>query len=492
MKSIRRQLTFALLSFSVALQGAGLLALLLVARRGTIAEFDDALLAKALAVSELIVEGPEGLRTDMAAFFLGVGDVGNVEPTGIGTDSESYRRFLNEFRRNGRHNYFELWDANGRRIARSDTLLKVDLPHKVGLADVPVIWDLTAIHDEPGRAIGFTFRPHRIGANGLDTRSPNEVQLVVAAEREALDEKLLRLEILTASCGILLLGATLWIIPRVLRRGLEPLDRLGEDVARIDAGSLGARFPVADAPAELHKIIDRLNGLMARLEQSFERERRFSADVAHELRTPLAELRGLAECALKWPETRDHSTDCDMLSIAHHMETMVTHMLALARGDQGLLEVHLELVELEVLVRSVWRGFAVRAEERKLRIMSQFAPMTALADPVLLRAILNIVLENAIDYAPLGGEINLAIQAEGESAIVQIANLAAELEVEDVGKLFDRFWRKEAARSGGLHLGLGLSLARTYAAAMGWNISATIDEKHRLTLTLSTIPKTQP
>ena len=487
MKSIRRELISALLAVFVALQGAGLLVLFIVARKGTISEFDDALRAKALAVSTLIVDAPDGLHTDVAAFFIGIGDIADAEPVVNGPVPESYRRFLREFRRHGRRNYFEVWDADGRRITRSEILGKEDLPRRVDRADKPLVWDLVVRHEQ-SRAVGFVFRPQRIGTPSPDVPAVREVQLVVAAEREALDEKLLRLELLTAGCGLVLLGATLWAMPRILRRGLLPLDRLGEDVARIDAGSLAIRFPVADAPAELHVIINRLNGLLARLGESFERERRFSADVAHELRTPLAELRALAECALKWPETRDPATDAETLAIARQMETMVAHMLALARGDQGQLGAKVEAVPLADAVTSAWRGVAPRALARNLTVAMQLSPVSAAADPSLLRAILNVVLENAIDYTPPGSEISVTIPPHGVTPAILIANPAPDLAPEDITKLFDRFWRKESARSGGMHLGLGLSLAHAYATAMNWTISAALDDQHRLILTLRPPP----
>jgi two-component system sensor histidine kinase QseC len=351
------------------------------------------------------------------------------------------------------------------------------------------VWDLE-VRDEPSRAVGFIFRPQLTGVRAdSPARSPREVQLVVAAEREALDEKLLRLELLTAACGVVLLGATLWMMPRILRRGLLPLDQLGEDVAHIDAGTLAIRFARENAPAELHVIIDRLNGLMARLEESFERERRFSADVAHELRTPLAELRGMAECALKWPESRDPTFDHETLAIARQMETMVEHMLALARGDQGLLEARVETAALDAIVGAAWRALAPRAQARKITTTLQLAPASAPVDPSLLRAILNVVLENAVDYSPPGSEITIAIEADGETPVIRVGNPAPQLAHEDVSKLFDRFWRKESARTGGLHLGLGLSLALTYAAAMDWAIVATLDQEHRLMITLRALPK---
>lgn len=254
MNSIRQQLTTRLLGLFVALQGAGLLAIFLVARNGAIEEFDDALRAKALAVSKLIVETPAGVRTDGAAFYLGVD---NLAPAVAGNvaGSASYERFLNEFRQHaGRHNFFELWDAGGRRLAKSDSLGEADLPRRVEPENQLLTWDFP-IKNEPARGIEFVFRPDFLGTRPREARSP-EVQLVVAAEREALDEKLVRLEFLTVTCGVLLLGATLWVMPAVLRRGLQPLDRLGEEVARIDAGSLWPRaFPPRMRPGNSTRLL---------------------------------------------------------------------------------------------------------------------------------------------------------------------------------------------------------------------------------------------
>ena len=94
------------------------------------------------------------------------------------------------------------------------------------------------------------------------------------------------------------------VVPRVLRRELKPLQALAAEAAGIDAARLSARFATEGLPGELAPIAARLNELLARLEDSFERERRFSSDVAHEFRTPVAELRSLAELAIKLPDTR--------------------------------------------------------------------------------------------------------------------------------------------------------------------------------------------
>jgi two-component system sensor histidine kinase QseC len=343
--------------------------------------------------------------------------------------------------------------------------------------------------------MGFTFVPRISGpkpaggqsqpAHGSQPAEP-AFQLIVVSDREGLDKDLLQLALLAAGSAAALLAATLWLIPRVLRRGLEPLERLGEQTAAIDSRSLGTRFSVRDLPEELRPIAVRLNDLLARIEQSFERERRFSADLAHELRTPLAELRSSAECALKWPESREAVTDRETLAIAVQMEGMVSHMLALARGEQGQLNVCPEPIVLADQVRQRWGRLAEKARSRGLAVELDFpppgpAPATVPADPALLRAILDNILENAVEYTPAPGSILIAVTAAG----VQVSNAVSDLVAADVPLLFERFWRKESARSGGLHVGLGLSLARAFAEAMGWTLEARLTPSGTLKMTLS-------
>src|SRR6185503_12978678 len=111
-------------------------------------------------------------------------------------------------------------------------------------------------------------------------------------------------------------------------------------------------------------------------------------DLAHELRTPLAELRTLAECALKWPETRDPTLDRDTLAIARQMERIVTQILSLARGEQGQLATESESIALAPLVESVWHTFSVRATERGLTAAISCAPAGGVADRALLHSVL--------------------------------------------------------------------------------------------------------
>jgi signal transduction histidine kinase len=456
--SIRHELTRRLLRTTLALLGVGLAALLAAAGYAVVYQFDLALHTKALAISTVTTVGDDG--TVRVQF----------------TD-----RFLHDFDDDHPSDFFQIWRADGTTLARSESLGRANLPPRAGKLEKPKFSLFTLPNGRPARALSYRFRPK--APKGV---AAPELLLVVASDRDDLEETLELLLALAAGSAVLLAGATGWVVPRVLARGLAPLASLGEQAARIDSTSLATRFPEGALPLELQPIANRLNALLARLEQSFERERRFSADLAHELRTPIAELQSLAENALKWPEARDPATDREALAIAHQMEALVTQMLALARGEQGKLSSRPQIIALTAFVESAWRPFAARAASRGVRAEFALAPdMAAVADPVLLRSILGNLFDNAVEYTPTGATIAVELSASAGRVNLAVSDPAGALTAEDVARLFDRFWRKEAARSGGQHAGLGLSLARCFAEAMGWNLTAALDDSGCVAFTLS-------
>ncbi len=447
MKSLRRQLTRELLVSLALLLGLALLALYGAIWVELNRAFNSTLEARALGISALVEQENGRLKVDFSERIL------------RGFTGGKKARY-----------YFELRDHAGNLVTRSISLGQDRLEVPAGPVDEsPDFWNLTLPNGRDGRGVRFLFRPK---ADSGKVVTAVTAALVVAVDCEDLDEVLGGLFAAVAGIGLLLLAAVFFVVPRVLRRGLGPVSELGDQAARIDADSLTSRFDAAGLPVELRPIGERLNDLLARLETSFDRERRFSADLAHELRTPLAELRSLAECALKWPDTRDAATDRDTLAIALQMEALVTRLLTLARGERGQLATNAEAVELAAFVAAAWQPFAARATGRSLRINLQVPAGTVAADPVLLRSILANLFDNAVDYAPAGAEISVT----GEGGGLCVANPAGNLAAGDVTRLFERFWRKEEARSGGQHAGLGLSLARVFATAMGWRLAAVLTD----------------
>lgn len=455
MTTIRQQLTRHLLLAVGLLIAAGGLAVYLCARGALRAQFDATLRARAQSIialtevkkNRVVVDFPDGQTT-------------GFETGGLG--------------------FFELWQTDGSSVERSPSLRDSHLPLRHGTLEAPEFWDVLLPGGQAGRAIGVKFRP----PESDDARA--EAILVVAAPRRELDRTLATLGLILGASGLLLLGGTAWVVPRVLRRGLQPLQRLADEAARIDAATLSARFPTADLPGELAPITARLNELLARLEESFERGRRFSSDVAHEFRTPIAELRSLAELAIKLPDARSAAADQEVLSIALHLESILTRLLALARGERGELAAHRERVDVRHLVEGVCRRFQDKAAGRRL-VLNCRLPVNAIAetDAVLLRSILTNLLDNAVEYSPRDHAIDVEVNTAHGQLTLRVVNDVEHLDERDLPRLFERFWRKDAARASNGHTGLGLPLARAFARALGCELTASFAAPARLALTLA-------
>lgn len=465
MRSIRQQLTRKLLlavSLLILLAGWGVYASVHEALHKS---FDAALRAKALAIVTATKQSDAHVHVDF-------------------TD-----HFMREFDDRVATDFFEMWLADGTVVKHSESGQGTDLPQKFGTPENPKYWNLTLPSGARGRAAGVRFTPQIDKGARRDqtsTATVGEVILVVASERKSLDKTLAIFALVLSSAGLLLLIATGLIVPRVLQKELLPLDQLAEQASRIDAESLSIRFETELLPTELHPIGSRLNDLLGRLEQAFDRERQFSGDLAHELRTPIAELRSLAELGLQWPQTRGAESDRDALAIAQQMEHIVTRLLALLRSENKQLIVQREPVRLAPLIQSVWSSFIAKAAEKELEVTCTIADDAVIqSDRVLLHSILSNFFDNAVEYTPQRGVVRIESEADSKRFFVRVVNTAGDLHPGDIPKIFQRFWRKDMARSGGNHSGLGLSLAKGFSQALGYELTATQDSSSGfLTITL--------
>ena len=263
-----------------------------------------------------------------------------------------------------------------------------------------------------------------------------------------------------------------------VRGGLAPLDRLGEAVAGVDAGSLATRFEIGPLPVELQPIAKRLNELLARLESAFAREKRFTATAAHELRTPLAELRSLAEVNLMTPASEAERAESwrDALAATRRMEALAVRLLELTRCEDPARLIHREPVALTDAVAEAWRPWAARAGERGVFLELDLpADLEARTDAAVLAIVLENLCGNGAEHAPTGTAVAVAGAREPDSVTLRIRNRAGTLTAADVPHLFERFWRKDGARTAGQHHGLGLALAAEFAAVIGGDLSAKLD-----------------
>jgi signal transduction histidine kinase len=458
MNSIRQQLTQKLLFVTILMISIGGVAVYFLARTALEAEFDAVLHAKAQTLINL------------------------TEQKGRRVEIEFSREHLQNFEKGG-NDFFELRRADGTSVERSRSLLNDHLPKDESKDEVR-FWNFSLSGSLPARAIRWQFQPQQ-GDEDNEKHLPENAVIVVASNRRDLDRTLTTLALILTGSSLLLIGATWFVVPRVLRQGLLPLQQLADQTSKIDVTSLSSRFPINDLPAELTPIATRLNELLKHLEESFERERRFSSDVAHEFRTPIAELRSLAELAIKMPETRTPKTMEEILTVTLNLESVLRCLLHLARGESGNLPVNLQQVKVSPLIHELCKKSqaAVAASALKLNVRVP-DNIQAHADEVLLRSILNNLLENAVNYTPARGSVDIEASIQNENLTIRVINSVDNLTEEDLQRLFERFWRKDAARSGDGHSGLGLALAQTFARAMNCELTASLLDSKRLAMTL--------
>lgn len=462
MRSIRRQLTLGVLA-ALALALGGLGAATYWALRDSIYDqFDDGLRVKALFIVTATQQRNNQIKVEFSDGFL------------------------REFDYDVAKDFFQVFDEHGASLTRSDSLWGRDLQLRTGTLEAPVYWDLELPNGKPGRAIGIEFAPDQKNRRGLRKETDMVARVVVASDRSYIVGLLGKLNMTFAIAGVATIGVILLAVPLVLRRGLKPLSALAEQTSRIDADSLTERFPVENLPAELKPIAGRLNDLLARLGSSFDRERRFSANLAHELRTPLAELRSQAELALKWPEERTAESDKAVLEIAMQMEALVARMLELARAEQTRIAIERETVELGSLVEGVLEPLAETIRRRGLNVARLISPSMMLStDAVLMRSIITNLLENAVNYGCAGGRIEVEAELVEATFVIRVKNPTDNLQPADVPRLFERFWRKDSSRTGGgAHAGLGLALSQSVAEQLGYVLTASLESNGVLTMTL--------
>ncbi len=270
-------------------------------------------------------------------------------------------------------------------------------------------------------------------------------------------------------------------------RAVRPIAAMSATVAGIEAGSLSRRLELEGLDTELGGLGVLVNGMLDRLEASFVQQVRFTADASHELRTPLAVILSQVELALSRPREapayREALEACGRA--AHRMKSLVEDLLTLARADSGKLELRREPCDLAAIAGSAVALLEPLARDRGIRIELRARPAPLAGDPERLGQVLSNLIGNAIHYNRDGGDVRVTVSRDEAAAIVEVEDTGFGIPEGDLARIFDRFYRVDAARSrarGGS--GLGLAICRSIVEAHGGTIgvASTIGRGSRFTL----------
>lgn len=312
-----------------------------------------------------------------------------------------------------------------------------------------------------------------------DAQGPNGEPLTVIAgkvltEREQmLASYRLRLY-LAVGLGALLAFALGLVL---LRRGLQPLRQLSAAVRGIDLRSLDQRLPASGTPAELLEPVQALNGMLARLDDSVQRLSQFSADLAHEIRTPLHTLLASNGQALNHPRSTAEYQEllASNMEEFERLKRMAENLMFLARAEQAERALDLQTLDLHSLGSELCDYFEALADDRQLRLENQLHG-ELLADQQLLQRALGNLLANAVRHADEGTLISLRRRDEAGVCWLQVHNHGPVIAPEHLGKLFDRFYRVDPSRAQpGDSGGLGLAIVQSIMQLHGGRVRVSSD-----------------
>ncbi|WP_369789948.1 heavy metal sensor histidine kinase [Rouxiella sp. WC2420] len=318
-----------------------------------------------------------------------------------------------------------------------------------------------------------------VAASAQTSDAPHQLEIIsgrLMTERtrilEVYREQII---LLAAAAAVLTALMSYWIA----RRGLSPLQRLAGQTASIGIRNLSVRIDNTQAPRELLSLIDSFNQMLDRLEISFTQLSQVSADMAHDLRTPIGNLLGQTEVALSQRRTGQYYEKLlgSNFEELMRLSKMTDNMLFLARAENADHAIERTQLKLSEEFERVSEYFEGPADERDVRLTVK-AEGEVWADANLLRRALANLLANAVRYADSGSEIAILAEQEPTGTRIHVTNLGPTIDPEHLNRLFDRFYRADVSRNTSAHAsGLGLSIVRSIMGLHQGNWQVTSNER---------------
>lgn len=336
-------------------------------------------------------------------------------------------------------------------------------------------------------------RPDRVGRRSREGRRETVVvgpagSLFLVGRRidreEARLHSFLRVALGLGSALVLVTMVGIWVFSH---RALLPLRRMSETASRVSASNFSERIDPSRTATELGHLAQTLNETFDRLQATFERQTRFTADASHELRTPLSIVLSQIELALRKdrtaPEYREALEICRRAAL--RMKGVVEGLLTLARADAGDLSLAKDPIDLDRVVEETLSFLRPLAEEKRITMNADLRPAAIEGDRNRLREAISNLVTNAIRYNREGGRIDVAVVRDGDLVRLSVADTGVGIPEKDQPNLFGRFYCVDKARCRDLGgSGLGLSITKWIVEAHRGTISFTSREGEGSTFTV--------
>jgi heavy metal sensor kinase len=363
-------------------------------------------------------------------------------------------------------------------LAPQGAALFASTPKEMGKLDIDQLQDLP-----PNEAFALVWRT--LSANNQSKgwliateRLPNGSLLQVGKTTEALTALLAQFR--TTFGWVVLLALLLGVAGGawLARRTLAPIRQLIGTVENVIAtGQMSERMPLPQTNDEIGRLARLFNTMLEKNETLIRRMREALDNVAHDLRTPLTRLRGVAELALQGEPNAEVCRDAllDTMEESDRVLTMLNTLMDISEAETGLMRLERQAFPVASLVEEIIELFQFVSEEKQIIVTANIPPgLQVIADRNRLRQVLVNLLDNAIKYTPGGGHVEISAQTRGNEVVVTVKDTGAGMPVEEIPRIWERLYRGDKSRSQ-RGLGLGLSLVRAIVNAHGGRIELQSD-----------------
>jgi heavy metal sensor kinase len=276
--------------------------------------------------------------------------------------------------------------------------------------------------------------------------------------------------------SMILLGSLIgWWLARKAMAGVEAVTRTAADIA---GGQLDRRVEAAGHGREIDELVSTFNRMADRVQQVMAQMRQINDNIAHDLRSPLARIRGMAEAGVVSGRLDAEATELagGVVEECDRLLQMINTMLDISETEAGVQALNLSRVDVAAQATGLLELFRDMAAEKGIRIETQLAPLQPiLADPRKLQRLLANLLDNAVKYTPPGGRVRFELEQDASETRLRVADTGPGIPAADLPHIFERFYRADRSRHAPGN-GLGLSLARAIARAHGGDIRVSTAE----------------
>ena len=307
----------------------------------------------------------------------------------------------------------------------------------------------------------------------LELEGGEKIQIRVSRSNNTVERSLEQLQLVMLLAVPAFLALAVFGSYFLAKLALRPIDHITEAAVSLGAGNLSRRIAGIESRDEVGRLAGAFNGMLARLEESFQREKQFTSDASHELRTPVSVIMAYAEnLTAHAPDRETEEQASAILLESRRMHSIIAQLLALTRGYEGKYRLEREEVPLRDMVADVLAELTEEAAANEISLTEQVPEEIRLsADQSLMTQLLLNLVENGIKYGKPGGTVAVRAAEQDGHILLTVRDDGIGIEEKDLPRIFDRFYRADRARdrSGS---GLGLSIVKWIVELHGWSIQA--------------------